>query len=88
MEAVEKFRKGLNKLIKGANEIMDAFLEVTEKIDGIKVCIPVKSIKSVSSDRNGNCFIETGVDKDGNATGIYCKDLYSQVIAKLIKFVI
>ncbi len=88
MEAVEKFRKGLNKFIKGANEMVDVFLEVTEKFDDIKVCVPLKNIKSVSSEKDGTCFIETGVDKDGNATGIYCKDPYSQVILKLLKYIL
>lgn len=88
MEILEKFRKGVNEILKGANRVMDAFIEITEKFNGIKVCLPLKEIKSVSVDKDGNTFIETGKDADGEPTGIYCKDAYSQIMLKLIKFIL
>lgn len=67
---------------------MDCFLEVTEKFEKIKVCVPLKNIKSVSSEKDGTCFIETGTDSEGNSTGIYCDELYSQIVIKLLKFIL
>lgn len=88
MRELEKLRKGINDFLKGANEIMDAFIEITEKFDGIKVCLPIKEIKSVSVDKDGNTFIETGKDADGQPTGVYTQDAYSQIMLKLIRFIL
>lgn len=88
MEQIQILRKGINKILKGANQIMDAFIEITEKFDGIKVCLPLKEIKSVSVDKDGNTFIETGKDANGEPTGVYCKDAYSQIMLKLIKYIL
>lgn len=88
MDSIEKFRKGLNKVLKGANEIMDTFIEITERFDGLKICLPIREIKSVSTDKSGNTFIETGKDLNGEPVGIYCSDDYSKIMLKLFRFIL
>lgn len=67
---------------------MKYFIEITDKNNGLKICLPIPRIKSVSVDLDGNTFVETDVDSDGQPVGIVCNEPYSQIMLKLLRFVL
>lgn len=66
---------------------MNEIIEVTAYDGTFKVLLPIKNIKSISSNPDGTAFVETGEDNKHNPTGINIKETYAEVkkrIAKLI----
>ncbi len=76
------------KMSKGVEDICKGFVEVTEATTGVKVCLPLNKILSISSCKDGTCFFETGVDNKGNSTGVFTKEYYSDIILRLLKVIL
>ncbi len=62
---------------------MKGFIEVTEKHDRVKMLFPVSRISCVFESDDGGAFIETGVDKRGESTGVYVEEAFYAVAQKV-----
>ena len=58
------------------------WIEVTERNEEIKVLVPIDKIMSVSEQKQG-CFIEVGVEKNGESLGMYTIETYEEVVSKI-----
>lgn len=67
---------------------MKYFIEVTDKVTGRKICLPIARIKSVSVDEDGSTFVETDIDGDGTPVGVICQESYSRVKLELLRLMI
>ena len=68
---------------------MNGFIEVTEKFQKRKITLPVFEIRSLGCCEDGNAFIETGFDNEGDSIGVYTQEPYEkvkQLYAKAILF--
>lgn len=61
---------------------MTGFIEVTEKQENSKVLCPTARISAVLETKDG-VFIETGIDTDGESTGILVKETFAEVKEKM-----
>lgn len=62
---------------------MIGFIEITEKHDQVKMLFPVSRISCIFQSDDGGAFIETGVDKFGESTGIYVEESFRDVVQKV-----
>ena len=62
---------------------MKGFIEVTEKREHVKMLFPVSRISCVFESDDGGAFIETGVDKRGESTGVYVEEAFYTVAQKV-----
>lgn len=61
---------------------MTGFIEVTEKQENSKVLCLTARISAVLETKDG-VFIETGIDTDGESTGILVKETFAEVKEKM-----
>ncbi len=61
---------------------MTGFIEVTEKQENSKVLCSTARISAVLETKDG-VFIETGIDTDGESTGILVKETFAEVKEKM-----
>lgn len=61
---------------------MTGFIEVTEKQENSKVLCLMARISAVLETKDG-VFIETGIDTDGESTGILVKETFAEVKEKM-----
>lgn len=62
---------------------MKGFIEVTDKQVGCKMLFPVSRISCVFESDDGCAFIETGVDRRGESTGLYVEEAFYAVAQKV-----
>ena len=60
------------------------FVEFNEIDTGFKIVLPVDKILSISIQQNNKCFIETGVDSNGDSLGFYAKQSYDEIKKLLV----
>lgn len=62
---------------------MKGFIEVTDKQVGCKMLFPVSRISCVFESDDGRAFIETGVDRRGESTGLYVEETFYTVAQRV-----
>lgn len=55
------------------------FLELTEESKKSKVLIPFEKICSIS-EQNGHCFVELGVDDNGESIGFFTVETFEEIL--------
>lgn len=56
---------------------------VNLKETGQRVILPLNKINSILELENGECFIETGLDSDGCAVGLYVNETFEEIMSIL-----
>lgn len=64
---------------------MDDCILVREKETEQRVILPLNLIRCVVELANGDCFIETAVNKDGSSIGTYVKEKFDEIMSILSK---
>ena len=59
------------------------FIEVTERNKEFRVLVPVDKIYSICDKGVTGCFIETGVDNNGDSYGFDTVETYEEIVGKL-----
>lgn len=62
---------------------MKGFIEVTERELKVKVLFPINRISCVFASDDGGAFIETGVDRRGESTGLYVEEAFFNVAQQI-----
>lgn len=64
---------------------MKGFIEVTDYYGDMKVLCPVQKITGIVCDASGDVFIEMGMDKSGDSSGILVRENFDEIKAKIEK---
>ena len=59
---------------------MRGFIVVTDKIDGVKMLIPLSGIRRVFESDDEKAFIEMGFNNRGESIGVYALETFYSVV--------